>query len=191
MYESMEAFAPATNQQLLDRFGAAKEMIKKMDNAGDGMIPSLRESSNRNAPQLNDDDEKELPDMNQLREMMGYGNREYETDIPNSVSEAFSCDGMQMPYNARALMDETVRMGNGRQNASVKPQGQQATSGVVDYSLIKDIVELAIKRALDDRDGGDGTTIKRVKLGEKIQVVDDEGNLYEGDLVFKKNIKKK
>ena len=60
---------------------------------------------------------------------------------------------------------------------------------------IKAIVEECIKRNLDEIKQTilQESSLKRVRLGEgnKIQLVDNKGNLYESTLEFKKNILKK
>lgn len=67
----------------------------------------------------------------------------------------------------------------------------------VDYSLIKLIVNDAIKESLSEikksviKENVDSPSVKCLKLGNSIQFLDSDGNLYEAKLVFKKNIKKK
>lgn len=72
---------------------------------------------------------------------------------------------------------------------------QTSSNSNVDYTIIKAIVEECIKRNLDEIKQTilQESSLKRVRLGEgnKIQLVDNKGNLYESTLEFKKNILKK
>lgn len=78
-----------------------------------------------------------------------------------------------------------------------QPQQQYVPQGNtgVDYTIIKAIVEECIKRNMEEIKKSilSESTLRRVKLGEgnKIQLVDNKGNLYESTLEFKKNILKK
>lgn len=76
------------------------------------------------------------------------------------------------------------------------PQPQIPTGTVgVDYTIIKAIVEECIKRNIEEIKASilQESSLKRVRLGEgnKIQLVDNKGNLYESTLEYKKNILKK
>lgn len=186
MNYNTDEMMPVSNAQILEKFGSARTLLKKMANETGNNIPSTRDAVNES---IDEDAEPELPDYNQLREMR-YGQQSEPSDIPSSVMDAF---GGEMPYTARALMQEQInseRKGQPQQTA----QKQYGVGAIVDYSLIKDIVELAIERALDkrgERSAGDAQTVKRcVKIGDKIQFVTEDGDLYEGELIFKRNIRK-
>ena len=76
------------------------------------------------------------------------------------------------------------------------PQPQIPTGTVgVDYTIIKAIVEECIKRNIEEIKSSilQESSLKRVRLGEgnKIQLVDNKGNLYESTLEYKKNILKR
>lgn len=62
-------------------------------------------------------------------------------------------------------------------------------SNNIDYNYIKYLIEDAIKKHLNEKEE---QYLKGIKIcsGKKIQLLDTSGNLYEGDLVFKKKIKK-
>ena len=84
-----------------------------------------------------------------------------------------------------------VRNEQYRYNSQPIPQG---TNGV-DYTIIKAIVDECIKRNIDEIKESilSESSLKTVKLtgGNKIQLLDNKGNLYESTLTFKKNINKK
>lgn len=75
-----------------------------------------------------------------------------------------------------------------------QPQIPVGTPGV-DYTIIKAIVEECIKRNIEEIKASilQESSLKRVRLseGNKIQLVDNKGNLYESTLEYKKNILKK
>lgn len=83
-----------------------------------------------------------------------------------------------------------VRKEQPRYSSQTIPQG---TNGV-DYTIIKAIVEECVKRNMEEIKQSILTesALKMVKLanGNKIQLVDNKGNLYESTLTFKKNISK-
>ena len=72
---------------------------------------------------------------------------------------------------------------------------QPTNNNGIDYTIIKAIVEECIKRNMEEIKQNilSESTLKTVKLanGNKIQLVDNKGNLYESTLTFKKNIAKK
>lgn len=84
-----------------------------------------------------------------------------------------------------------VRHESPRYNSQPIPQGNNG----VDYTIIKAIVEECIQRNIEAIKQSilSESTLKTVKLsnGNKIQLVDNKGNLYESTLTFKKNISKK
>ena len=76
---------------------------------------------------------------------------------------------------------------------------QQVVSGI-DYSLIKTIVEEAVRKSTasikkqlltESNQSSSLHTANMMQLGEKLKVVDNDGNLYEAEFKFIKNIKKK
>lgn len=81
-----------------------------------------------------------------------------------------------------------------RYTPTPQPQIPTGTAGV-DYTIIKAIVEECIKRNIEEIKASilQESSLKRVRLGEgnKIQLVDNKGNLYESTLEYKKNILKK
>lgn len=84
-----------------------------------------------------------------------------------------------------------VRNESPRYNPQPIPQGNNG----VDYTIIKAIVEECVKRNMEEIKQSilAESTLRTVKLanGNKIQLVDNKGNLYESTLTFKKNISKK
>lgn len=84
-----------------------------------------------------------------------------------------------------------VRYESPRYNSQAIPQGNNG----VDYTIIKAIVEECIQRNIEAIKQSilSESTLKAVKLsnGNKIQLIDNKGNLYESTLTFKKNISKK
>lgn len=67
----------------------------------------------------------------------------------------------------------------------------------IDYSLIKAIIDESVKRNLSEMKNSlinenveNNIKLMRINNGNKIQILDTKGNLYEGVLKFKKNISK-
>lgn len=79
-------------------------------------------------------------------------------------------------------LNESVQM----QRQSVQPQIPQ---GYVDYSIIKMIVKECIEEAMKTNT----QSLKGIRLteGNKIQLLDTKGNLYEGTVELKKKLSKK
>lgn len=69
----------------------------------------------------------------------------------------------------------------------------------VDYSLIKTIVEdcmrkyagSIVKKVLTESKGSTEDSLKAIKIGDKFSFITSNGDLYEAELKFKKNVNKK
>lgn len=67
----------------------------------------------------------------------------------------------------------------------------------IDYSVIKALIDESIKRNLSElkteliNENTSNIKTMRIVNGNKVQVLDNQGNLYEGTLTFKKKIEKK
>ena len=81
------------------------------------------------------------------------------------------------------------------------PQYQQMQQVSIDYNAIRVIVEESVKKymtALKKSLLSEGKenitktdTVKYMVIGDKLQLLTDDGDLYEAELKFKKNVKKK
>ena len=131
--------------------------------------------------------------MSVFREMQkDYGEGGILSGTPSIMTESSGSvlDGIKLTPSPRRQEPVTEQ----RYNPTPQPQIPQGTAGV-DYTIIKAIVEECIKRNIEEIKKSilQESTLRRVKLanGNKIQLVDNKGNLYESTLEYKKNILKK
>ena len=131
--------------------------------------------------------------MSVFREMeKDYGEGGILSGTPSIMTESSSSvlDGVRLnpsPRKQEPIVEQ-------RYTPTPQPQIPTGTAGV-DYTIIKAIVEECIKRNIEEIKTSilQESSLKRVRLGEgnKIQLVDNKGNLYESTLEYKKNILKK
>lgn len=135
--------------------------------------------------------------------------------MPREIFESFSKnppmtnDGAVSVLDMYHITDDTVK---GSTSAPVQPQYAQQiaprkqvvtetvqqNTGGIDYSLIKMIVEESVKKymgALHKKLIKENTqpqgfdSVNLINLGKKFQFVTENGDLYEAELVYKKNLK--
>jgi len=117
--------------------------------------------------------------------------------LPKEILESFSKN--YIDTNAldpdRPVLDR-IGVTNGRQvieNVN-QPQQQVQGGGKVDYELIKSIVESTVKKyvnALGKKMLTENNDLTMIQVGnKKINLVTRDGDIYEADLKFVKNIKK-
>lgn len=131
--------------------------------------------------------------MSVFREMeKDYGEGGILSGTPSIMTESSGSilDGVKLtpsPRRQEPIIEQ-------RYTPTPQPQIPTGTAGV-DYTIIKAIVEECIKRNIEEIKTSilQESSLKRVRLGEgnKIQLVDNKGNLYESTLEYKKNILKK
>lgn len=131
--------------------------------------------------------------MSVFREMeKDYGEGGILSGTPSIMTESSGSvlDGVNLTSSPRR-QEPVVEQ---RYTPTPQPQIPTGTPGV-DYTIIKAIVEECIKRNIEEIKASilQESSLKRVRLGEgnKIQLVDNKGNLYESTLEYKKNILKK
>ena len=131
--------------------------------------------------------------MSVFREMeKDYGEGGILSGTPSVMTESSGSvlDGVNLTSSPRR-QEPVVEQ---RYTPTPQPQIPAGTPGV-DYTIIKAIVEECIKRNIEEIKASilQESSLKRVRLGEgnKIQLVDNKGNLYESTLEYKKNILKK
>ena len=136
--------------------------------------------------------------------------------MPREIFESFSKnppmtnDGAVSVLDMYHITDDTVKESTSdpvqpQYTQQIAPRKQVITEtvqqnvGGVDYSLIKMIVEESVKKymgALQKKlikenaqvqSGGDSVNL--INLGKKFQFVTENGDLYEAELVYKKNLK--
>ena len=111
---------------------------------------------------------------------------------------SFLTEGLEQPkeivkpsQNVRQIVNEGI---------GTQPQMQYAQTAQIDYPMIRTIVEEIVKKyavSLNKKIISEGKqaqsvpTINTIALGETFKFLDSEGNIYEGKLVKKGNIKKK
>lgn len=131
--------------------------------------------------------------MSVFREMeKDYGEGGILSGTPSIMTESSGSvlDGVNLTSSPRR-QEPVVEQ---RYTPTPQPQIPAGTPGV-DYTIIKAIVEECIKRNIEEIKASilQESSLKRVRLseGNKIQLVDNKGNLYESTLEYKKNILKK
>lgn len=83
------------------------------------------------------------------------------------------------------------------ENLTIAPISAPVSSNGIDYGVIKALIDESIKRNLSElkteiiNENTSNIKTMRIINGNKIQVLDNQGNLYEGILTFKKKIEKK
>lgn len=111
------------------------------------------------------------------------------------ISEQYQDDyyQAQQPYQQRPSMVQRRQPQMMQESAQYQqPQVQQQMQPQIDYSMVKMIVEDVVKRysaALKKSILSEMNESGVFRIGEKVQVVDKNGNLYEGKLTFKKQLK--
>lgn len=111
---------------------------------------------------------------------------------------SFLTEGLEQPkeivkpsQNVRQIVNEGI---------GTQPQMQYAQTAQIDYPMIRTIVEEIVRKyavSLNKKIISEGKqaqsvpTINTIALGETFKFLDSEGNIYEGKLVKKGNIKKK
>ena len=111
---------------------------------------------------------------------------------------SFLTEGLEQPkeivkpsQNVRQIVNEGI---------GTQPQMQYTQTAQIDYPMIRTIVEEIVRKyavSLNKKIISEGKqvqsvpTINTIALGETFKFLDSEGNIYEGKLVKKGNIKKK
>lgn len=133
------------------------------------------------------------PSVAPIPENAGYGGR--KSGLPKEIVESFNrmpAMGGDVNFSSSVLDDitRTLSQNGGGQRQMVNEQtAYPQVTGGVDYSVIRAIVENCLKEY--SKGMLNEGTIRGFKLakGNKIQVVDAKGNLYEGVLKLKKKAK--
>ena len=123
--------------------------------------------------------------------------------LPKEILESFKKNEIDTEaLNPNKSILDRIGATNGYKEVS----GQSISEGKnkpseVDYSLIKQIVESAVKKyavALNKRminesknASENASELKAMKIGKKFSFIDEEGNIYEAKLKFIKNIREK
>lgn len=107
--------------------------------------------------------------------------------LPQSIRESFEktppLTGQDV--SQMGLIEKKLSLRN--QNNNVYQAPQSSLNNGIDYSLIKTIIDESISRNLSQNKLNENV-IRGMKIsnGNKIQVIDSKGNLYEGILKLKK-----
>ena len=157
-----------------DRLGAA--MDSRMKNF----------MENRQMPQM------QVPVQTQTPTMVNKG-------LPREILESFSNNYIdQSVFDPNRSVLDRIGVTNGQQQITETVQTyqpvQQTAGGNVDYELIKSIVESAVKKyvnALGKKVLTENNDLSMIQIGEKkINIVNKNGDIFEAQLKFVKNIKK-
>lgn len=204
---------PVSDEAILSRFGKQRDILKHMNEGkslSDAMKAAEKEANlpqeqpqivqenqvYQQQPQYNEYGEKELPSFDELKEIMR--SRLKESKLPKAVLDTYqdSTDELvnfkldpnqQMPYTAQSLMNESKTPAphqNGTPSINRQPSG-------IDYELIKNIVETVVERKLSEYLEDSGQQLKRISIGDKFQFITNDGNLYDAQLTYRKNVKKR
>lgn len=126
-------------------------------------------------------------------------NNTVNSKMPKEILESFSKNPPSFEEEMPIL--DTMGITNGHQEIreTVQPQQTQVTAKI-DYELIKNIVESSVKKymgalskkLLSESKSNNGNNIAAVQItGDKFVMVTKNGDLYEANMVFKKNVNKK
>lgn len=157
-----------------DRLGAA--MDSRMKNF----------MENRQMPQM------QVPVQTQTPTMVNKG-------LPREILESFSSNYIdQSVFDPNRSVLDRIGVTNGQQQIAETVQTyqpvQQTAGGNVDYELIKSIVESAVKKyvnALGKKVLTENNDLSMIQIGnKKINLVNQNGDIFEAQLKFVKNIKK-
>lgn len=157
-----------------DRLGAA--MDSRMKNF----------MENRQMPQM------QAPVQTQTPTMVNKG-------LPREILESFSNNYIdQSVFDPNRSVLDRIGVTNGQQQIAETVQTyqpvQQTAGGNVDYELIKSIVESAVKKyvnALGKKVLTENNDLSMIQIGnKKINLVNQNGDIFEAQLKFVKNIKK-
>ena len=103
-----------------------------------------------------------------------------------------------MGLNKSVQLIEKLNSNNKKEESNVKQQAyvspQEATNHViVDYSLIKQIVETAVENKFNELNKSDNSLpiLKYMVFGDKFQFIDMENNVFECQMIHKGKIKRK
>ena len=122
--------------------------------------------------------------------------------LPKEILESFSKNYIdQSVFDPNRSVLDRIGVTNGQQQVTETVQTyqpvqpiQQNVGGSVDYELIKTIVESAVKKyvnALGKKVLTENNDLSMIQIGEKkINIVNKNGDIFEAQLKFVKNIKK-
>ena len=122
--------------------------------------------------------------------------------LPREILESFSNNYIdQSVFDPNRSVLDRIGVTNGQQQVTETVQTyqpvqpiQQNVGGNVDYELIKTIVESAVKKyvnALGKKVLTENNDLSMIQIGEKkINIVNKNGDIFEAQLKFVKNIKK-
>ena len=157
--------------------------------------------------------ENQVPKAQTVQSMPNTIHAPKRNGIPKEIFESFSKNQIDTSplSTSTSILDQigitkksapvvNVAMNENKQPVRnvVSEQNISSNTGV-DYSLIRMIVEDAVKKSmaslskkmLTESKKSLNEQVKIINIGDKFSFVTDNGDLYEAKLVFKKNIKKK
>lgn len=180
----------ATSTNEFDQY--AKNLTENMDFGGtdpySSYIPSSESKSFNRNENISDDSYK-------------------FSKMPKEIVESIKSKPLVVKEVTDDAMEELVKRVSPKMNISEetskeKPKfsdymNKNTNQGGIDYSLIKLIVNDAIKESLSEMkkelltENNKGKKLSYMKLGDSLQFLDSDGNLYEAKLTFKRNIRNK
>ena len=126
--------------------------------------------------------------------------RQVNKGLPKEILESFSSNYIdQSVFDPnRSVLDKLgIEGGNTAQpiQENVSQPNYQPSNGKIDYELIKSIVEASVKKyvnALSKKMLTENNDLGMIQVGDKkINLVTKNGNVFEAELKFVKNINKK
>ena len=112
--------------------------------------------------------------------------------LPNSIKEMMTENISE--YNNNSVLDNLNIKEKQRRKIN-ENYNTQSVSPIIDYSLIKTIIEECVDRKLNEfikKQSLNENTLKTIGIAEgKIKLIDNKGNIYQSHLEFHGNIKDK
>lgn len=143
-------------------------------------------------------DEKPITMIKPTNNPSDLNDRRY-SKLPQAIRESFAkqppMTGDNIDNTPLGMVTKNLALENRETNTSSMQQIPRQThnSGSIDYSLIKSIIDESVRRHISEVKESilSENTIKGLKIskGNKIQLLDVSGNLYEGVLTLKRKAK--
>ena len=123
--------------------------------------------------------------------------------LPKEILDELRSNPLEYQESQSSIIDnliDPIAVSNKplRSNRQVNEISKPSSSGIgIDYTIIKAIIDESVRRNLDEymqktlNESKNDMKLLRLSKGNKIQVVDSKGNLYEGVLSLKKNLNNK
>lgn len=220
IHEDAQRDAHIIKERNRDRAAMLEKTVQ--DNSGYGnLMPSYSSSNAATTFQVNEGEETDQigqsfdSRMESLRNKVRmsenietpYVNNTRKSGLPKEILESFQTtqiDYEKLNPNQSILDLMGVVPSEPQEKVYVKETVEHTptkSSGTIDYSLIKDIIESTVKKYMsgyskriieeNKKNSQVSNEVKAIKIGDKFSFITENGDIYEAQLTFKKNINKK